>query len=76
MLYPQAVLHSAIIRAVVDDAVDDNQHRNPQLDDVQRIRDFGTLTPKWDVFIKLFPSGPRELCRGGGGEILRARGGG
>lgn len=31
---------------------DGNLHRDPQLDSVQRVRDFGALSPKWDVFIK------------------------
>lgn len=32
------------------------------------------LSTLWDAFVK--PLGPRELCRRGGGKILRARGGG
>jgi len=31
-------------------AVDGNQHRASQLDNMQRVKDFGTLSPKWDVF--------------------------
>lgn len=33
-------------------AVDDNQHRDPQLDNTQRVRDFGSVSPKGDVFSK------------------------
>lgn len=31
-----------------------------QLDDVQRVREFGTLNPKWDVCTKSFLSGLGE----------------
>lgn len=34
---------------------------------------FGTLSTKWDVFIKFLPLGPRELCRRGGRKILSKR---
>lgn len=37
------MLHSATLRAAIDDAVDDDQHRNSKLDDVQRVRDLETL---------------------------------
>ena len=47
--------------------------RDPQLDNE---RDLGTLSPKWDVFIKPFPSGLRKLCGRGSRKIIRARGGG
>lgn len=47
--------------------------RTPQ-HNVQRVRDFGTLSQ--DIFTKPLPSELRELCRGGGGEITRARGDG
>lgn len=40
---------------------------------MQRANDFGTLSTKWDVFIKFLPSGPRELCRRGGRKILSKR---
>ena len=32
-------------------------NRDPQLGNVQKVRDFTTLTPKWDIFIKPLPSG-------------------
>lgn len=40
------------------------------------MRDFGLLSPKLDVFINPLPSGIRDLRRGGGGKIVRARDGG
>lgn len=39
---------------------------------VQRVRDLGTLSPKWCVYIKSFPFELKELSRTGG-KILRAR---
>ena len=37
--------------------VDGNKNRDSKLHKVQRVRDFGTLSPKWDVFIKPSPQG-------------------
>jgi hypothetical protein len=39
---------------------------------VQRVRDFGIQSLKWDVSIKFLPSRFRELCRKGSGKIVRA----
>lgn len=36
-------------------AVDGNSYRDPQLDSVERERDFGISSPKWDVFVTFFP---------------------
>lgn len=36
-------------------AVDGNSYRDPQLDSVERERDFGISSPKWDVFITFLP---------------------
>lgn len=36
----------------------------------------GTHSPKWNVSIKLFPQGLRDLCGRGSGEIVRTRGDG
>lgn len=58
------VLHSALIKKA-SLVADGNSHRDPQLDNVQRMKTFGALNPKWDVFNKLQPSGLRELCRKG-----------
>lgn len=37
------------------------------------MRDFGSLSPKQDVFIKPLPSNLRDLCRKGGGKSIRDR---
>lgn len=37
-------------------------------------KDFGSLTTKWNVFIKTLPSRVRDLCRKGGRKSLRNRG--
>jgi hypothetical protein len=39
---------------------------------MQRIRELGTLSPKWNTSIKYLPSGLRELCRREGRKIVRA----
>ena len=46
------------------------------LDNVQRVVDFGALSPKMDVLIKPLPSKCRGLCRRGGRKIVKARGDG
>ena len=46
-------------------AVDCNQHTDEQMDNVQRMRYFGTLSCKWYVFIKPHPLSLRDLCRRG-----------
>lgn len=46
------------------------------MDNVQRVRDLGPLSSTWDIFIKSFPSGLRELYRRGGRKTVRDRGGG
>lgn len=51
----------------------ENKYKDPELDNMQRVRNLGTLCPKWVVFIKPLPSGGRELCNKGGIKILRAR---
>jgi hypothetical protein len=38
-------------------------NRDPQLDNLQRMRDFGALISKWDVIIKALLSGFRDLRR-------------
>ena len=37
------------------------------------MRDFGTLSPKWDASIEPLPSGFKELCGRGSGEVVKAR---
>jgi hypothetical protein len=41
-------------------AADRNKYRDPQPDIMQRVKDLGTLSPKWDVIIKSLPSGLRD----------------
>jgi hypothetical protein len=43
------------------------------VDHVQRVRDLGTLTSKWDVSIKTLPLGPRELCGKENREICKSQ---
>lgn len=49
-------------------------HQSPkmtlQLDTVQRVRDCGTLSIKWETFIKILFSFLRELCGRGGGKAV------
>ena len=45
------------------------KHRDPQLSNVQSVRDFGALNPKWDVFIN-HPPGVWDLCRRGGKKTV------
>lgn len=54
--------------------LNNNQHRDSQLDSVQRVLHFGALCPKWTVFIKFLPSGLRDLCGTGRRTTVRARG--
>lgn len=53
-------------------AVDGNQHRASQLDNMQRVKDFGTLSPNGMSLNP--PSRPRDLCRRASRKIARARG--
>jgi len=48
--------------------------QRPTTDNVQRVRDFETLSPKSKVSIKPFPSGLRDPCKRGGRKIEVARG--
>lgn len=47
-------------------------NRGPQLDSVQRVRDFGVLGPKWHIFNKPFPLRLRDACGNGGRGIVRS----
>jgi hypothetical protein len=40
---------------------------------MRRVRDLGTLCPKWNAFINHLPSRFRDLCRRRGRKMLRAR---
>lgn len=43
-------------------AIERNQHRDPQQHNMQRMRDPGTASPEWDVFIKPLFSGIIEFA--------------
>ena len=53
---------SAIIR-VASPAVDGNKYRDPVPNNVQKVRDLGTVSPKWDVSIKPLLTRLKEICR-------------
>ena len=55
-----------------DAASGGNKHKNPQLDNVQRVRDLGTLRYKCHLFIKSFHSELSKLCRIGDRKTGRA----
>jgi hypothetical protein len=44
-------------------AVDGNKYKDPYLDNVQRVKDPGTLILKWSVSIKSFPQGIRNSAK-------------
>ena len=48
-------------------------NRDPQPDIIQRVRDLGTLSSKWDVSIKFLHPGFSELFERGGRESERAK---
>jgi hypothetical protein len=50
-----------------------NKHRDPQLKNMQRVRDLGTLSSKCDELINSLPSELRELWRRGQRKTLRAK---
>ena len=56
-------------------AIDKNKYIDPQLEDVQSVRDFGALSPKWDVFIKPLPWRLRDLCKRESRKTIRVNGG-
>lgn len=62
---------SALIREAAS-CSDENQHRDLEWYNRQRIRDFGTLSPKYYVFINPLPSGISVDKEGE--RLLRARG--
>lgn len=39
-----------------------NNHREKQLNNVWKVRDIGTLSSDWEVFIKFLASALRMLC--------------
>lgn len=73
LLCPQTSVLLGPIREV-SSCTDGNQHRHQQWDSVWREKDFGALSPKWDVFLKPFPSRLRDLCEEEAERLGRARG--
>lgn len=69
----RSVSHSGIIRDTSHTRWESTQR---QLDNVQRVRDFGVLNAKWNDFIKLHHWRLRERYRKGGRNIIKARGNG
>jgi hypothetical protein len=64
---------SAIINQKLASASNGNKYRDPQPNIMQRMRDFGTLSPKGDAGIKSLHLGVGEPCRKGGRKHIRAR---
>lgn len=50
-----------------------DEYRDPQLNGMQRVRDLGVPSTKWEVSIKSLFSDFRELCLAGGGKMVRSR---
>lgn len=50
-------------------------YRDPQLDNMQRVRELGTLGSKWDVSNKSLSSELRQPRKRGGGKSAIASGG-
>lgn len=55
---------------------DENKYRDPQPDNIQRMRHLETQNSKSDVSIKSLPSGSREHCWKGGRKTGKSRGDG
>ena len=68
----RSVPHSAIVREIPP-AEDGNKSRDTQSDNMQRVRDLGALSSKWDIAIKSFPMGLREPCGRGGWEEKKSQ---
>lgn len=52
-------------------ATDENKYRDPQPDNMQRVKDLGTLSPKMEGSIKFFLAGTRKLCGRGGRKSVK-----
>ena len=57
-------------------AADGSKYRDPQPDIIQILRDFATLSRRWDIAIKSLPAELGEPQRKGGRKNGRARGDG
>jgi hypothetical protein len=52
--------------AIIQDVspiLDGNKYRDSQVNNVQRVRDFGIFHSKWDISTKFLFSGIKEPCR-------------
>lgn len=56
------------------ESVNGNLHRDPQLDNWQKVGDFRAQSPKWDVLIKALPLRFRKQCGREEGTTVRATG--
>ena len=54
-------------------AAERNKCRNPQVENVQRLSNSGTVNPEGDVSIKSLLSGIMELCKKGGRKTAGVR---
>lgn len=52
------------------------KYKDPHVDNVQRVRDFGTISSKWGILFKTLLSGLRKLDRKGITQIVNVRGDG
>ena len=50
-----------------------NKYTDTQQDNMQKLRDLGTLRPKTDISIEFLPSVFKELCIGGDRKSVRAK---
>lgn len=50
------------------------KYKDPHVDNVQRVRDFGTISSKWSILFKTLLSGLRKLGRKGIAQIVNVRG--
>lgn len=66
-----SALHSHWQRSCLMQRMGTNTETYLQADSMQRVRDLGTLGPKWDVSIKSFPSGLRKPCGKEGRKNVR-----
>ena len=73
LLYPYTSVSLIDHQSKLPPAVNVNEYRGLQLDNVQNERDIGTLNPKQDVFIKLFPHGSWINVEGEAERLLKPK---
>lgn len=54
-------------------AVDGNWHGDPEIDNAQRVKDFGALSPIWETFHRTLPLKAQGLCGRQRRKTVRAR---